>query len=107
MNTPFVHEFLYRGRPENGPGSGAPGWHVVIGQYIESLGRSEMELRQSEPLTPEQAAAAGFSLPAILKAINAAALADRDAQAAALVAMTAERDKLAAQIAEMALGAES
>lgn len=102
MSAPFLYEFLYRGRPSSGHGSGAPGWHAIIGQYVEMPGQSEPQFVSSEALTPEQAAAAGFSLPAILKAINAAALADRDAQAAALVTMTAERDRLAAQIAELA-----
>jgi hypothetical protein len=102
MSVQFVYQYLYRGRPESGHGSGSPDWSVVLGRYVEMPGLSEPRMLETGPLTPEQAAAAGFPLSGIIDGINAAALADRDAQAAALVAMTAERDRLAAQVAELA-----
>jgi hypothetical protein len=77
MGEPFLYEFLYRGRPAGDPQD--PAWHVVLGQHVAPPGATEAQFVQSGALTPEQAAAAGFPIAAVLDGINAAALTGRDA----------------------------
>ena len=68
MSNPFVYEFLYRGAPD------ASAWHVVLAETIDVMGQPT--LVASAPLTPDQAAAQGFQLGAVLDGINAQALAE-------------------------------
>ena len=96
MST-YLHEFLFRGRA---PGSAEPpAWHVILAQDVTPPGGVAQTILGGA-LTPEQAEAAGYALPEILAGLDTAVMADRDAKAAALGAMTAERDALAARIAE-------
>ncbi|MFE1602112.1 hypothetical protein [Methylobacterium sp. ID0610] len=92
MSEAFLYEFLFRGRAADDPEP--PAWHVILGQVVRLPGAREAQFVDSGALTPAQAAAAGFPLERVLAGIEAAALADRDATAAALSAMTRERDAL-------------
>lgn len=84
MTTPFVEEFLYRGR-----GDGSSAWHVVLASEVDDgLGGSTLVRRG--PLTPAQAEAAGFSLDTVIADINTAALARGDALQAQVEALTAQ-----------------
>lgn len=70
----WYEEFLYRGRPSTS--SQPSGWHVVIGAIgDETMNKPVL----SDPMTPEQAEAAGFPLSVILEGINSKALIERDA----------------------------
>ncbi|MGU3386941.1 hypothetical protein ACLBYG_20690 [Methylobacterium sp. D53M] len=69
-----IEEFCWRGRPE---GSDQPAdWHIRL---MATGGMDDFNkpipAALSDPMTPEQAAAAGFPLPTIFAAINADALA--------------------------------
>ncbi|MGY2047949.1 hypothetical protein [Methylobacterium sp. JK268] len=97
MSETFLYEFLYRGR---GPGAAEPpGWHVVLAQSVAPPGGGAAQTVLSGALTPAQAEAAGFGLPALLSAINAGVMAERDAKAAALAVAEAERESLRRQLA--------
>lgn len=99
MSAPFLYEFLFRGRP---PGDAQPpAWHVVLGQAVALPGEPAPQVVLSAALTPTQAEAAGFPLPALLEAINADVMADRDAKAAALAALVSERDALRTELAAL------
>lgn len=99
MSEPYLYEFLYRGRPAGS--AEPPAWHVVIGQHVTPPGAAEAQFVASGPLTPAQADAAGFPLPAVLAGIDAAALAGRDAALAERDAAVAARDALAARLAAL------
>ncbi|MBY0300054.1 MAG: hypothetical protein K2X71_29125, partial [Methylobacterium sp.] len=94
-------EFLFRGRP--GGEAAAASWHVILGQVVTPPGGGAGQFVASGALTPAQAAA-GLPLERVLRGIETAALAERDAAVAALAAMTAERDALRAEIAALAAG---
>ncbi|TGD96481.1 hypothetical protein [Methylobacterium nonmethylotrophicum] len=94
--TKWLEGFVYRGRPPWV--TEAPAWHVEIGRCVEDDDGGR-EMLMPLTLTPEQAAAAGFPLPAVLAAIDVAALADRDAALAEAAALRSERDALAAELA--------
>lgn len=95
----FVHEFMFRGRA---PGDvQPPAWHVILGDNItDPFGNSKFV--DSGALTPAQAAAAGFPLPALLAAINTATM----AQVTSLRAEVAQH-KADLEIAQAALKAAS
>lgn len=93
MSETFLYEFLYRGRA---PGSSQPAaYHVILAQEIALPGQPA-QTAIGHAMTPEQAEAAGYPLPDLLSAINAAAMAERDALRQQLAAVTAERDALRA-----------
>lgn len=93
----WLEEFLFRGRPPIGPGSELPSeFHIMIGQQAPSaFNQEEFERRLMGPLTPEEVAALGLSLPDILEQIDTAALNE-------LLLLRVERDALKAQIAALA-----
>lgn len=84
----WVEEFLWRGRHS---GDIAPaGYHVVIGAIgPETINKPVM----SDPLTPAQADAEGFTLGTIIAGINQEALTSRDAAIAAQKAAETDRDE--------------
>ena len=96
----FVDEFLFRGRPE---GSDMPSdWHVVLGAYVTDPidPKAPQRLHLASPMTPDQAAAAGFDLPTVLSAINLEVVRAHDhhkARAAALASELADHKVAAAQ----------
>lgn len=99
----WIEEFLYRGRPPSGPGSELPSvFQVTIGQQVASpFGDDQPPIRRTiGPLTPEQAAAAGWSLTKIVKGLNTAALAEVDAARAALIAAQQETSALRMELAQ-------
>lgn len=69
----YLDEFLYRGRPEGS--DQPPAYHVILGSVTRD-GFGKTVVTTSDALTPEQAEAAGFPLPAALAAINAGAMAE-------------------------------
>ncbi|SDA33622.1 hypothetical protein SAMN02799622_05574 [Methylobacterium sp. UNC378MF] len=93
----FLYEFLYRGRPPGDPQP--PAWHVVLAQVVTLPGGGPAQVVASVALSPTQAEAAGFPLPALLSAIDGAVLADRDAKAAALSKVEADLDALRGDLA--------
>ncbi|MEI9905901.1 MAG: hypothetical protein WDN06_19805 [Asticcacaulis sp.] len=69
--TPYVYEFLYRGAdPDEAVTS--PAWHVIM------RGLSGETWPGERVFNMQQAAEAGFDLPAVIGGINAAALAEVD-----------------------------
>lgn len=80
-----VDEFLYRGFiPEENRGGT---YHVVLNIGGKLVG----------PLTPEQATAKGFDLPAIIADINAQAINDLAAANTQIAQLTDERDNALAE----------
>lgn len=73
MTNLHIEEFLYRGRPTSGthPDVGRePAYHLIVAETgTDQFGQPFC--RNSPPLTPEQAAKLGFTLPKIIAAINA------------------------------------
>lgn len=68
----YFYEFLYRGRPANS--TTPPAWQVILAvDSTDAFGNVRTDLLPA--MTPEQAEAAGSSLPTIIAAINAASLA--------------------------------
>lgn len=67
MDEFWIEEFLYRGRPKGD--ERPPAYHVVLGhKMIDGFNRPHLSL--SDPMTPEQAEAMGYSLPTLLESIN-------------------------------------
>jgi hypothetical protein len=69
----WIEEFLYRGRPPSGPGSEQlPVFHVMVGQQAPDpiYPEGPPVRRIIGPLTPEQAAAMGLTLPDLVAGIN-------------------------------------
>lgn len=99
--SPYLYEFLYRGRA---PGSSeAPDYHVILAQDAEdAFGNTNTSM--SPAMTPDQAKAMGFDLPAITSAINAGTMAENatlktrlaDVQAQAQTAADAAAAEIAA-----------
>lgn len=86
----FLEEFLYRGRPPDA--TEPPAYHVVLGDVVrDAFGRTL--LTTSGALTPDQAAAAGFPLPAVIAAIDAGLMAEN-------AALRGELDALRREIAQ-------
>lgn len=83
----WVEEFLWRGRHS---GDTAPaGYHVIIGAIgPETMNKPIM----SDPMTPTQADAQGFTLGKIIDGINQEAVTSRDAAITAQQAAEADRD---------------
>lgn len=86
----YVYEFLWRGRPD-----GEASYHVILAEQIESFGKTAHV--ESGVLTPEQAKTLGFPITAIVKNINAMALAARDQALTEKAAAEAERDAAIAE----------
>ena len=62
----YLYEFLYRGQPD-----GTGDFHVVLaGASTDAFG--VVTTQQSQAMTPDQAAAAGFPLPTLIAGINGA-----------------------------------
>ncbi|MGU3387300.1 hypothetical protein ACLBYG_22510 [Methylobacterium sp. D53M] len=96
-----IEEFLWRGRPA---GSDQPAaWHIRLMATggVDDF-NAPIPAVVSDPMTPEQAAAAGFPLPVILAAINTEALAQvanlQGALAALQKTLDDERAASAAQV---------
>ncbi len=73
----WIESFLYRGRPPSGPGSELPcAFQVEIGQQVADPfdPSGPPSRRVTLPLTPEQAATAGFHLADLITGINADAI---------------------------------
>jgi hypothetical protein len=89
----YLYEFLYRGQP---PGSSAPpDFHVLLGDAQTDPFTQEPTLVVSSAMTPAQANTAGFSLEAIIGAINVGLTADVQRltdQVATLTAQLAPKD---------------
>lgn len=69
-----IHEFLYRGQPEN---SGEPpAWHLTL----VSAGANDFGevVRSEKTLNMAQAAEAGWGLPEVIAAINSELMAELD-----------------------------
>ena len=83
----FVQEFLYRGQPsDNAVGSS---FHVVLGAAdTDAFGNEKISL--NGPMTPDQAAAQGYPLPALLAAINAGLLSQVTALQAEVAALQSQ-----------------
>ncbi|SMH42591.1 hypothetical protein [Mesorhizobium australicum] len=97
----WIEEFLYRGRPPSGPGSEMPSeFQVTIGQQAPNPFDPALppSRRTIGPLTPTQAAEAGWPVERLVAGLNAAALRDLDAAKADLATVT---DKLSAREAEL------
>jgi len=80
----FVYEFLYRGAPDGSA------WHVVLAETVDVLGQPT--LVTSAPLTPDQAAAQGFPLSAVVDGINAQVMGELTSAQARIAALTTQLD---------------
>lgn len=84
----YVSEFLFRGHEP--AGGAAPAWHLVLGQSgSDAFGAP---LPDGPVMTMQQAEAAGYDLPAVIAAINTAALAEAERLGALLAAYEAETE---------------
>lgn len=112
MIQTWLEEFTWRGRPPEGPGSEMPvAFQVTLGRQAQStISPDKYERDLLGPLTPEQAADAGFPLESICSEINRETLdenlrlkadvAKLEAKVASLEAAVASRDEaLAALVA--------
>lgn len=100
----WIEEFLYRGRPPSGPDSEKPvDFQVTIGRQAPSVLDPDgpPERRFIGPLTPTQAAEAGWPLEKIVKGLNKSALASLDEaraiaseREAQIIALQKQVDKL-------------
>ena len=72
MVEEWLEDFLFRGRPPSGAGAeGAPAWHVIIGQQVDSgFNDGEKSRRLIGPLTIVQAEAAGWPLARVINGVN-------------------------------------
>ncbi len=70
--TPYVYEFLYRGADPDDP-SATPAWHVVM-RGLSGEAWAGLTWPGERIFNMQQAADAGFDLPAIIAGINAATL---------------------------------
>lgn len=98
--TAYVQEFLYRGRCMANEPDLQPAYHVVLGEFATVLGETKCHL--SAPMTPAQAEAAGFALPAILADINQQTLAALEAANAQVAQLQQEAAESAAQLQQAA-----
>lgn len=78
MSDRYLYEFFWRGRDPVREVGVAADYHVRVAQFIEVL-PGKVEHVCTDPLTPQQATAAGFTLPTILATINAQTMADLEA----------------------------
>lgn len=98
----WIEEFLFRGRPPSGPGSEMPSeFQVTIGQQVANPFDASLppSRRTIGPLTPTQAAEAGWPVDRLVADVNAAALAQLDSTRAEL---DRAREELAAVTTELA-----
>lgn len=99
----WIEEFLFRGRPPSGPGSDMPReFQVTIGQQVANPFDASLppSRRTIGPLTPAQAAEAGWPIERLVEGINAAALAELDETKARL---TRTEERLTAALDELAI----
>jgi len=90
----YIEEFLYRGKA---PSSGATeAWHVILGNETDN-GFGGKAVAISDPMSPAQAATAGFPLPVILAAINTAIMDQLTASQAQTTTLQAQLDALQTQ----------
>ncbi len=83
--TPYVYEFLYRGADPDDTAA-QPAWHVIM------RGLPDLPWPGERIFNMQQAADAGFDLPALIADINADALAEADRANAALAALQQGED---------------
>jgi hypothetical protein len=92
----YIEEFLFRGRA---PGEARePAWHVTLAEEVEIEGIGQR--RFTRQLGVAAAAAAGWTLPDVIAAINAEALAEAEAGRAALAELEQVREAKAAAEAD-------
>lgn len=92
MADPYIHEFLFRGRP-----NGATEFHVYLAAVVADPFTGEpMAPVLNGPLTLEQAEEHGFPLPTILDVINGQALNELSAARAEIADLTARIAELEA-----------
>lgn len=85
----FLFEFLFRGVDPNGANPGGASYHVILGQSgVDTWGAPTVQLSQA--MTPAQAVAAGYTIPAIASAINTATMATNTQLAAQVVELQAQ-----------------
>lgn len=88
-----IVEFVYRGRTPSEAAAGMTAtYHVRLGEDVTTLG--ETRPFYGEPITPEAAAAKGFSLSAIAADINQQLLAENAALKANTTRLEAENAAL-------------
>ena len=94
----YLDEFLYRGNPDGAEGT----FHVVLGsQSTDAFGTTQTSLSQA--LTPEEALAQGFGLPAIVAAINTGLAAENVSLKAQVLALQSGIPVVAPTIAAPAI----
>lgn len=89
----FVYEFLYRG-PVNSEGRSSS-FHVRLGEEVQAFGKTALQV--SDPLSPDAAEKAGYSLATIVGEINTQALAECDSLRGECERLTEERDAAKAE----------
>nr|WP_295470268.1 hypothetical protein [Mesorhizobium sp.] len=100
----WIEEFLFRGRPPSGPGSDMPReFQVTVGQQVANPFDATLppSRRTIGPLTPAQAAEAGWPIQRLVEGINAAALAELDEARAALTAARQDLEAVQERIAAL------
>jgi hypothetical protein len=90
----YLYEFLYRGRPADHPEP--PAYHVILADATTDA-FNQPHVNVGPAMTPEQASAMGFDLPAIIKAINAGVMAENTALKAAQDELQQRHDQLAGE----------
>lgn len=97
----WIEEFLFRGRPPSGPGSEMPiEFQVTLGQQVTNPFDASLppSRRLIGPLTPAQAAEAGWPVERLFAGIDAAALVALDE---ALAELATARTEIGAKDAEL------
>lgn len=97
----YVEEFLYRGRDADHEKDKSATFHVVLGQFVEGPDGAAQLLR-TQPLTPAQAEAKGFTLDKILGEIAASATVEQAKEKERADKAELERDVARQDYSEMA-----
>lgn len=92
----FIHEFLYRGRPEGS--DEPPAWHLTLASTgVDDFGAPAWS---EKTLNIAEAEAAGWALPEIIDAINSKALVELHEVRAKLSDLAADLDRKDEMISE-------
>lgn len=95
----YLYEFLWRGRPSGS--AEAPAYHVILARdATDGFGGTTTSL--SPAMTPDQAAAAGFAMPAILADLNLALVSEASALKVSNAELVTAKTALEAQVAALA-----
>lgn len=105
----WIEEFLYRGRPSEGPGSETPPeFHVVIKRSAPNPFDNKLPPISETlgPLTPTQAEVLGWDLTKITESINIESAKECDSNRAEITKLSEDLEARTARVAELERHAE-